>query len=246
MTLLLIAAVMAFAAEPAPTGSVDTTAAAIVADCNARKFETSVEIDKAGEKRLTKLKLCAAKDADDASWVRTLEDAKRKIAAHPEISGESKMKIAAEIDSEIAKIQAGKAAAMPVAVPAPLTAAPETTTKPAQATALPVRGPAGPSLSIRCVDFGDTGEGNPCLFLERSTRLAIRAEEDLAGGARLRFLRRGDARGEVAIAAIRRGQSVQARLPDQLCVGVSSSKVEIQILSSGKVVQTLGPYRLRC
>ena len=45
--------------------SLITTAAAIVADCSARKFETSVEIEKNGQKRLTKLKLCAARRGSD-------------------------------------------------------------------------------------------------------------------------------------------------------------------------------------
>ena len=84
------------------------------------------------------------------------------------------------------------------------------------------------------------------MVLEPGTRLSIRADENLPSGIKLRFLRRGEARGEIALAAMRQGQSVQLRLPDKLCVGVSSSKVEIQVLGSGRVVETLGPYNLRC
>jgi hypothetical protein len=245
MTLLLMAAAIAFATQPAPTGT-DATAAAIVADCNARKFETRVEIEKDGEKRLTKLKLCAAKDADDASWVRTLEDAKGKIAAHPDISAEGKAKIAAELEPEITKVKTGKAVPVQDVVPAPLPPAPAVATTPSVVTAPPVRAPAKPRLTIRCLDFGQPGAGSPCIVLESNTRLSIRADDNLPDGVRLRFLRRGDARGELALAGMRQGQSIQARLPDKLCVGVSSSKVEIQVLSSGQVVETLGPYRLRC
>jgi len=234
----------------------DPGAAAIVADCAARKFETRVEIEKDGEKRQTKLKLCAVKDADDAAWLRTLEDAKAKIAAHPDISDESKAKIAAELDSEIAKVKTGTAAsnsapvepAQPTArqpehaAPAPVPAVP---TKPAMATSFPAA-PAKPRLTIRCLDPGDTGAGSTCTFLERDTRLTIQADEDLTGRTSLRFLRRGDARGEVALAGMRRGQSIRSKLPEQLCIGVSSSKVEIQVVSSDKVVETLGPFKLRC
>ena len=237
----------------------DSSAAAIVADCAARKFETRVEIEKDGEKRLTKLKLCAVKDADEAAWLRTLEDAKAKIAAHPDISNESKAKIAAELDAEIAKIKTGTAAsvsapaepAQPTArqpeytAPAPLPPTPPVAVKPAMA-ASPLAAPAKPRLTIRCLDPGDTGEGSPCTLLERDTRLTIYAGDDLAGRTSLRFLRRGDQRGEVALAGLRRGQTVRSKLPEQLCIGVSSSKVEIQVLSSGQVAETLGPYKLRC
>jgi hypothetical protein len=221
----------------------DTDAAAIVADCNARKFETRVEIEKDGEKRLTKMKLCAVKDADDASWVRTLEDAKAKIAAHPDISDESKAKIAAEIDAEIAKLQGGQAASVskPVELPAPVVM-----DKPVVTATLPPRTPAKPQLTIRCLDSGETGEGSPCTFLQGGTRLAIRADGDLAGSTKLRFLRRGDARGEVTLAGLRQGQTIRSKLPEQLCVGVSNSKVEIQVVSSNQVVETLGPYKLFC
>ena len=106
--------------------------------------------------------------------------------------------------------------------------------------------PARPRLTIRCLDPGDTGEGSPCTLLERDTRLIIQADDDPAGRASLRFLRRGDARGEVALAGLRRGQTIRSKLPEQLCIGVSSSKVEIQVLSSNQVVETLGPYKLRC
>lgn len=222
----------------------DSSAAAIVADCNARKFETRVEIEKDGEKRLTKLKLCAVKDADDASWLRTLEDARAKIAAHPDISAESKAKIAAEIDTEVAKLQGGKtaSAAEPIAPPS----APPVVAKPVATAALPARTVAKPRLTIRCLDAGETGEGSPCTFLQGDTRLAIRADGDLATSTKLKFLRRGDARGELALAGLRQGQSIRSRLPEELCIGVSNSKVEIQLVSSNQVVETFGPYKLLC
>lgn len=82
----------------------DTPAATIVADCSARKFETSAELEKDGKKRVTKIKLCSAKDADDMAWVKTLEDAKAKIAGHSDISAESKARIETELAAEIARL----------------------------------------------------------------------------------------------------------------------------------------------
>jgi hypothetical protein len=264
MDFLLVTASVALAmvqvaTEEKSVQSTDTTVAAIVADCSARKFETSVEIEKDGQKRLTKMKLCAAKEGDQASWVRTLEDAKAKIAAHPDISEESKAKIAAELDAEIAKNQNGRgsndpmtAAPQPVSVRQPEQAVlPPPQLKPSiasqsTAAASSTRPSSRPRLTIRCLDSGESGEGSPCAVLERNTRLTVHADEDLAGSTTLRFLRRGDMKGEVALAAMRQGQSIRASLPERLCVGVSSSKVEIQVVRSNQVVETLGPYRLLC
>ena len=86
---------------PAPA---DASEAAVIADCSARKFESSVELEKGGQRRHTRMKLCSTAQADDASWVRTLEDAKTKISAHPDISDDSKASISKQIDAEIAKV----------------------------------------------------------------------------------------------------------------------------------------------
>jgi len=49
---------------------------------------------------------------------------------------------------------------------------------------------------------------------------------------------------------MRKGQSFRFKLPAELCAGVSSSKVEIEIFARGatssQVADTLGPYQLRC
>jgi hypothetical protein len=260
MKLLMISAAIAgIAAAPALGGDkpVDTTAAAIVADCNARKFETKAEIEKDGEKHIVKIKLCAAKDEDAAAWVKTLQDAKAKIADHPEISQDSKARITAELAAEIARVEAGGGsstttgvAPAPTATPLPepaastsVSTAPAAIAEPAPALA---QTPARPRLTIRCLEQGERGEGGSCTGLERFTRLVIQADSDLVEGASLRFLRRGEMRGEVVLARMRQGQSTQVNLPPKVCAGVASSKVEIQILGSNKVVETLGPYLLRC
>ena len=92
------------AADEARGGPAEASEAAVIADCSARKFETSVELEKDGKKRLTRMKLCSAAESDDRAWVRTLEDAKEKISAHPDISAESKASISEQIDAEIAKV----------------------------------------------------------------------------------------------------------------------------------------------
>lgn len=262
--LYIAAAIAAIAAAPLSAGQMDQVAAApadtveasdpaaaaIVADCSARKFETSVELEKNGQKRLTKLKLCAAQGSDQAAWIRTLEDAKVKIAAHPTISAESKTKIAAEFDAEIAKARTADTPASSLSIapvqplPEPPAAAIAAAPAPSVSTSALVQ--ARPRLTIRCLIPGEAGKSSPCTSLQRTTQLSIQADNDLAPGSRLRFLRRGDARGEIVLSGMRQGQLIRSSLPPQLCTGVATSKVEIQIMRSGQVFDTLGPYQLRC
>lgn len=262
MTRLTIAATLAIiAAAPSPAqqetpasgetiGATDTEAARIVADCSARKFESSIEIDKDGQKRLTKFKLCAAKDSDDAAWVRTLQDAKAKIAGHPDISAESKASIARQLDVEIAKYPEATPPPVEVATavppPAAATPPPATVTTVTPAPTVAKLGAAKPRLTIRCLEPGESGAGSSCGSLDRATRLQVSADADLGSGASLRFLRRGDRRGEVALAQMRQGELFRTKLPPELCAGVASSQVQIQVVTSNQIVETFGPYKLRC
>ena len=254
--IALLAAAPLLAQQRDTVEATDPNAAQIVADCSARKFESSVEIDKGGQKRLTRFKLCAAKDSDDAAWVKVLQDAKAKIAAHPDISAESKASIASQLDVEIAKY--GKASPVPrAAVTVQQTptiwATPQTVPPPAPVAKLtPLPAPAAtpaaarPRITISCLEPGEKGAGSTCTSLGRATRLQVRADADLGQGATLRFLRRGDVRGEIALAQMHQGDLYRSKLPPELCAGVASSKVEIQILGGKQVVDTLGPYNLRC
>lgn len=124
--------------------------------------------------------------------------------------------------------------------PAKLTAS-TTTGKPAPAA-------KRPRLTVKCLIPGEPGGGGACVSLERDTLLAVRADEAMEEGASLRFLRRGDAKGQIALAQMRRGQTIRSKLPAQLCAGVASSKVEIQVVSGSgnQVVDRFGPYQLRC
>ena len=251
MKLLMILAGLAGVAS-APGGGGDKTApdtqsAAIIADCNARKFETSAELEKDGEKRIVKLKLCAAKDEDEAAWLKTLEDAKAKIASHPDISADSKVKIAAELEAEIARIKADAVSPGPSAPPIPpanASSAPVATSS--LASAARPQSLSKPRLIVRCLEQGELGDGGPCTGLDRHTRLSIRSDGDLVEAASLRFLRRGDLRGEIVLGRMRQGSPIYVNLPPKVCSGVASSKVEIQILASNKLVETLGPYLLSC
>ena len=111
---------------------------------------------------------------------------------------------------------------------------------------------AKPQLKIQCFNPADFTAPADCDSLERETVLTVKAAEAVPSGTALRFMRRGDMRAEVDLAQLQRGKAEKIALPREVCAGVVESKVEIQIVrrtsaqSTGQVVDTLGPYLLRC
>jgi hypothetical protein len=135
--------------------------------------------------------------------------------------------------------------------PLPPPLPPATTSVLAAATSLPPL--EKPRLTIDCFNAEDLAGAGPCESLERETRLTVRAGGAVPAGTTLRFMRRGDFRAEVDLAQLAAGKSMQFTLPRQVCAGVVESKVEIQVVrragakdSSGQVVDSMGPYLLRC
>jgi hypothetical protein len=135
--------------------------------------------------------------------------------------------------------------------PLPPPSNPAVATSAGAAASLPLL--SKPRLTIECFNPADLAGAAPCESLERETILKIRADEVLPAGISLRFLRRGDVRAELELAQLARGKSVQFALPRQVCAGVVESKVDIQIVrktsakdATGQVVDSMGPYLLRC
>ena len=110
-----------------------------------------------------------------------------------------------------------------------------------------------PRMTVRCGSTDDPAAIDPCKTLGTNTVLLIQADEQLPAGTGLRFVRREDPRGQVALAAMRSGQTARIPLPHRVCDGVVRSEVRIEVTrkppasSAGEqVVDTLGPYDLRC
>jgi hypothetical protein len=228
----------------------DPEALKLVTDCDARKFETTVEREENGEKQSSKVKLCGKHGQTDAEWIATLKDAASKIEANPKMPQNVKDQLSGALEAEIAKLESA-AAAPPAAVVAVEPPAPVPAPAPAPAavaTKAPTLAPMlkKPKLTIRCLAPGENGTGSSCSNLDRATRLSILTDADLSSGTSLKFLRRGDERARLALAPMRQGETYRSKLPPELCAGVASTKVEIQVLGSGQVVDTLGPYSLRC
>lgn len=242
MMLSLSAAVVA----QAPTGVTPERVAAI-ADCKGRWFEAAAIVDPA-TKRGTRVRLCSKPNASDAEWIATLKAAAEQLRTRV-MPAAPKAKLLAQIDAAIARV--GQAVPPPLAPSPPVMQQPPVAVAPpppiARATGpVPATAVGAPNIVLTCAERGQPGEG-PCGLLGRTSMLVIKANSGMEDGARLRLLRRGEERGEIHLTPLRPGQSVRASLPERLCAGVNSTKVEFQLLgATGTSGQRFGPFTLRC
>jgi len=278
--ILPFALLLAAQAAETPSPSARGTDAATMANCNARMAEIPVTVMAKGVPKETKVKICGKVGQTQADWEKTLRDALNKVSADGRMSPSIKDQIITGLKFEIAKLQGAaetKPQSQPQTQPAPLVAqsfaAPLAPKPPvdtgraeysslppmpaplpavsvaALAAAAPPPLPA-PKLTFRCLSTESVAGEGPCDMLERGMLVIVRADEDIAAGTSLRFLRRGESRAEVDLATLRRGQSQQFSLPARVCQGVTGSRVEIQVVraagSKNQVVDSRGPYDLRC
>lgn len=210
--------------------------------------------------RPTKVTLCSKEDATPDEVVQMLDDAATKLEQTESIPEDRRVAIVQQIRAKISELKGvSAAAAAPVAAgpaavaqlpattiaraPVPRTVAPRPSTIGVAAT--PVLA-STPRLSFECYTPGEIGSGGPCTTLGRDTRLTVKAGEALAGATALRFVRNGQSRAELALAQMRKGQVVRLTLPREVCRGVSEAETEIQVVRGGRVVDSIGPYLLRC
>lgn len=266
----------------------------LLQNCDAHKFETTVDSTVDGKPHRSKVKMCGNEGQSDADWVGTLKDAIAKLEANQEMAAATRDQIITAIKAEIARIesQAGNdtgGAALPagrsvssaqslssdysvlpplkasppppphVLAPAPApdtgmaandspaaTSSPAIADAPAPVVAAPAAPPpAKPRLAFSCISPEFPG-GGPCVTLTRDTTLSVRAADALAPGVSLRFRRQGDAKAELALGPMRKGQSLRFAMPQQVCSGVVSGEVTIDVVRNGQVVDRQGPSLLRC
>lgn len=237
-----------------------------IESCQGHKFDSVVQIDPV-KKRATRIKLCANPGSTDADWAGTLESAIVQIEQR-DMPAAAKDKLIGELRAEIAKFApaskplsiaqadpvflSGDAASLAApterfetSILPPLT--PKVAAKPNSAVAFAPQKPM--RIRIKCLEPGQPGPGGTCDFFVAQTVLVVSSVEGLENGGTLRFRRKGDDRGEVRLSALQDGQATRIKLPGELCKGVSSSRVEIELLapkSTGAVAARLGPYGLRC
>jgi hypothetical protein len=243
---------------------------ALVQNCDAHKFETTIQLMVHGKPKQSKVRMCGTLGQSDADWIRTLKDAVKKTQAS-EMPPGAKQQIVAAVNAEIERLS------MPaLAVPGggditklPKVAATTTPERPltrdydalpplptASTVAPPnVLGPGGiaalaPRVTLRCATAGDEDRPTECDSIDKDTVLVVRADDSFPDGLALHFLRHGDERAELTLQPLRTGQTALLRLPPAVCAGVVRSKVEIQALGgkapSGTPAGSVGEYDLRC
>jgi hypothetical protein len=255
------------AAKPAePPAAVKT----LVQNCDAHKFETTIQLTVDGKPKQSKVRLCGTEGQSDADWIRTLKDAVKKTAASTTMPQAAREQIVAAVNDEIERLSRSALQLPGGADIANLPRAAATTPQvplardygslpplPTASTVAPphVLGPGGltgpaPRLTLRCALAGDEDRPGDCDSIDRDTVLVVRADEAFPRGVAVRFVRKGDSRAELDLPAMRSGQTANLRLPPAVCVGVVRSRVEIQALGgtapSGTPAGTIGEYDLRC
>lgn len=240
-------------------------------NCAAHSFETTIQLTGPdGKPRSSKVKMCGTEGQSDADWIRTLQDAVKKTSLSPQMPGAAKEQIIAAVNAEIDRLNAS-ALALPGGTDIAKLSKPQPTRSdvplsrdfgslpplPAPTAVAPPNvlgaggiGGAAPRLTLRCALAGDEDRPSDCDTIDKDTVLVLRADEAFPRGVAMRFVRSGDARGEVDLPALRLGQTANFRIPANVCRGVVRGRVEIQALGvnspSGTAAGTIGEYDLRC
>ena len=274
---LLVSAVAAGSAAPTtkappPAPAVQAPATSLEQDCGAHSFETTIHLTGAdGKPRESKVHMCGTKGQTDAEWVKTLQDAVKKTALSPQMPAAAKEQIIAAVNAEITRLSiptlnlpAGTdIAKLPKASAAPAETVPLSRDYGSLGelpTASSVEPPhvLGPGAAIapaahvtmRCAIAGDEDRPSDCDTIDRDTVMVLRADDAYPRGLQVRFLRHGDSRAELALPALKPGQTASLRLPPAVCAGVVRSRVEIQALGAnlpnGTMAGRVGEYDLRC
>jgi hypothetical protein len=103
-----------------------------------------------------------------------------------------------------------------------------------------------PRLTLRCMTGRDVSLAEPCYTIERGNLLVVQSEDASNSGVKLKFLRRGEPRGELSLPPMRGGQPVTVALPNGICAGVAHTRIEIIASRAGSSEVPFGPYDLRC
>jgi hypothetical protein len=274
---ILIGSIALFAAaasaEPqkqAPPDEPPTAEKALVQNCDAHKFETTIQQMVDGKLKQSKVRMCGTEGQSDADWLKTLKDAVKKTQAS-EMPPGVKQQIVAAVNAEIERLSTPalnlqKGADISKLPKAALNTTPERPLN-RDYDALPplptasnvpapnVLGPGGiatiaPRVTLRCALAGDEDRPTECDSIDKDTVLVLRADDSFPAGLDLRFVRHGDERAELTVPALKPGETALLRLPPRVCAGVVRSKVEIQAQGanapSGTPAGTVGEYDLRC
>src|SRR5689334_11650405 len=100
---------------PPPASGPNAAVKQLLDNCEAHKFETTVDATIDGEPHRSKVKLCGKDGQSDADWIGTLKDAIAKLDANKDMDASVRTQIETAINAEIARLQSA-AAAQPAAL----------------------------------------------------------------------------------------------------------------------------------
>jgi hypothetical protein len=264
---------------PAPEGTITKAQAeARLATCGSRKFESVAEFPVDGKMKRSRLELCAADSESAEQWITKLEKAEASVKAQTRLPESARFKLMSDLRTEIDRlkgvqsivgIKGDSSIAVPKtdfavsslpAMPTPKndfavsTLPPMPTAKKSASTAFNGKAPPAPltrkpQLSIKCLNPG--GSAARCSFMASDTTVEVSADEDLASPVTLRFRRlESDREGEVRLAQLKRGDSVQMRVPAAICKGVVRAVFDVQVTGAGsgglRYADVQGPFEKRC
>lgn len=86
----------------------------LLQNCDAHKFETTVESVVDGKPHRSNLKLCGTDGQSDADWIGTLKDAVEKVQANDKMPQATRDQVITAINSEITRLEAELAKQAPV------------------------------------------------------------------------------------------------------------------------------------
>ena len=265
------AAVAAPPANQAATpGEPPAAEKSLVQNCDAHRFETTIQQMVDGKPKQSKVRMCGTEGQSDADWIKTLKDAVKKTQAS-EMPPGVKQQIVAAVNAEIERLST-PALNLPAGgdiSKLPKTATNSTTPQvplsrdygalpplPTASNVPPpnVLGQGGvvpeAHVTLRCALAGDEDRPTACDSIDKDTLLVLRADDSFPAGLEVHFVRHGAERAEVSIPALRVGQTAIVRLPPSVCSGVVRSTLDIQALGanapSGTPAGSVGEYDLRC
>jgi hypothetical protein len=93
------------AAPPVATGEAPSPQVkAILQNCDAHKFETTIDVTVDGTIKKSHVKLCGKEGQTDADWLRTLKDAAAKTESNPKMPPAVRNQIVAALNLEILRL----------------------------------------------------------------------------------------------------------------------------------------------
>lgn len=92
-------------APPPAAAGPDAKTQQLIQNCDAHKFETTVQEVVDGQPQQSKVKLCGKQGQSDADWIGTLKDAVAKLDANKEMPAEVRDQIVKALNTEISRLE---------------------------------------------------------------------------------------------------------------------------------------------